>query len=312
MARFDSADLVELVQDRGRVPIASGDWTAAKIRKAISDEAEALFPGVIATRGEYNLLTKIVPVVADTSKYRIPRRAFDNALREVWLQEVSTARRIRVTELSAEELTQLRLDMDETGTPKNFWIDDGCVQLYPVPDRSSEWNLHMRYHPRPSVLAAAADCMVGDLEQDVAPSYFTGLVEFTTQFPATWLNETKFDLVRASSPFSILAAELVGVPNASRLSIQFDAASRAMLPRDFEDGVDFVVLAGTTPFLNMPESIALPAALMAAASIIGPQGDSKLAGELRDEAKRKLRDALDALAPRTKSPTKKLNNRRWF
>jgi hypothetical protein len=312
MAKYDTSEMLDAIQRRGVVPTNQGTFSSLNLLQAAQEELESeLLPDILRHRGEHLLFKTDIALVAGTALYRIPYRSVGNGLRELALID-SDGRTRPLDEYTRADLDKLELDEDDTGTPDKFWIEGAFIRVHPVPTSGdTSRSLRASYHMKPNRMVLTTSCrLITAIATDTPTAGKTRLT--VAAVPSTWGGTPKLDLVRGAAPFDVL--QIDAVPQSSltaSVSTTIDLLSTA-IPADLTANQDYVALAGETPFANIPGELHIIAALLGAATVVGGQGDHRLADRLRKEAEGKATKAGVMLNPRVKAKSRDILPADWF
>lgn len=298
----DSTELLGLVRLRGSVPSVAPDWTAQVIlEQATRELLSTHLPLLLAARGEYLVKKVEQALVSGTSRYRLPARAC--AIRMIDLVRLDRTVQPINESNPADDLAGVNSTL--TGVPTRFTFEEHAIDLWPIPQAAD--TLRVKYHIRPSRICETTHAAQITAITPNTPAPGQTTVAFaSTPTGAFWVAATRFDFVKATSPFDLLGLDLV--PAIVGVNSRIFAASD--IPVDLAVG-DWITPAGYSPMPNIPVELHEPLALRTAAAIVKPKGDS-LAERLTDEAAQKEKQLLvGILAPRSKGNVKRLVSRRW-
>lgn len=302
MALNDSAELLALIRRRGSIPSNSPDWPSATVlEQATRELLETHLPMLVAARGEYLVKTVDLALVANQTRYRLPARAC--AIRMVeYLQSDGG----KTTLIESNPAEQAGRNVNQVGRPSEYTFAEHSLELYPKPGSAGD-SIRVKYHQRPSRITTT-DVVAIITAKDVNTP-LAGQTRFTFVAPSgggIWTAATKFDVVKATSPFDILSFDLTPVSSTATTKVFTSSA----LSDEIEVG-DYIAPANYSPFANCPVELHQPVALRAAAAIIKAKNDG-LAKALVDEAKQKEAELLiGILAPRSKGNPKIIKSSRW-
>ncbi len=302
MAKFDTAELLEIIQRRGFIPAAQSTFSLDNMLKAADEELNSeISPLLLSIRGDFFTTFQDTPVTALQDAYRIPGRALGAACRDVQYIDSSGAV-VTLTEIKESELPTLGANTNLTSSPTAFYIKDKQVVLYPKPSQSTG-TLRLWIQMRPNR-------PVQVINVGVITAVNVGTQQLTiSATPGSFTTGQQYDLIRATPQFEWEGTDLaITTLAANVLTFTNPLPSGIFLPAVG----DYVCLAGETAVIQIPPELHVCVALRAAASMLKGMSKTAAAADLINEAKGKETKALILLTPRVKGRPQKLNNRQWL
>lgn len=310
MSLQDSAELLDVIKQRGTVPINAGSWTDAALLRTASEVLRTWhLPLLINAKGEYLVKESLIPCVVGQREYALSYRAA--AVRLLSLKGSDNIER-PLEDLTPAAQAQIYTDRGRKGTPSFYSFREGFVQLLPLPASTSD-SLKVLWHIRPGRIVATTDCsQIASIAADTPSAGLTRLTLVATALSGMvgTLNVTKYEFTGVNNPFPVKGFDVTVRSNVIVGSGSIDFTS-SELPTDLAAG-DWIAPQGKTPFPNIPEELHVPLALRTAAVAVGSK-QSVLREALNAEAGVLEKNLLNGiLAPRSKGNVRRLVQRRWM
>lgn len=231
------SNLITAARDSGMLPQQTDATDDARVLATLNREQRTRLAALLRkTREEYQNASTDVALVAGTTRYRIPSRAMGAALKAVRL--VSSEHPNGRDLLPCPERRMV-------DGPGDYYLDGNYIVL-----RSTSLSgtyLRIVYPRRLGTLvAASAACAITAIDTGTGALTVT-LSDETGTVPATFTTSKRYDLIRSTPHFDVLAADLTASAVGAG-SVTFSAAD---LPSELSVG-DFVALAGQTPICQAP------------------------------------------------------------
>lgn len=276
-------DLISNIKLRGSFPTANDLFSNADYLQILNDEMlNQIVPLLNKIQEEYFLTYKDYQITADTSTYRIPKRAIGSTLRDVQMID------------SNDTVTSLyRLyEEDKTSTTmgaRGYYLKGNQVILSPTPTSTVD-TLRMAYFRRPSKFVLPSACA-----EIIA---IAGNIVTVASAPASFSNGVAVDFVQGDTPYDILDfdVQIVGI---SGVDITFSE-----LPDDLAVG-DYISLANQSCLPMVPEELIPILVQSALCACLSSKKDKSVELELQKLEQMKA-SILGLLQPRVKSNDQKI------
>ena len=275
--KYTGEELIAQVRDEARIPnTASTGNTDADILNRINEFVLGyLAPLVMEVRDEYFIRTTRTPLVASTSKYRIPPRAMFQKLRDIRFK-TTTGGYYPLAHTSMADLDNARRSLTEVSAPGAFLIEGNYISLWPPIGASAQGSLDIAFYFAPSELVlSTATAKVAAVDPDTDNPKEVSL----ESVPATWTDATV--LFDAHSSYSGAETKVwdrkvtnIDIPNKR---IVFEDAIDGSTFGDFPVEVgDYVALAGDCALPGVPRELHPLIGLGAACSVLEDEGDMEI------------------------------------
>lgn len=259
MATTDS--LLTQVRARCFWPASNAPLTDAEILSfADAEIVGSLWPDVLAAQGDYYVSAHDYAITTDYSRYRLPARAY-GPIKDVLLVDDSD------DEDEGTSLPLINLEDLGHGTMKrphgrySSFIDGDYIGLTPVPNATSG-TLRVRFYRHPSTL-----CLTTAAREIEAADLANGIFD-ATDGDDIFAAGDLLDIVSAGNAHQTMAGELE-VVNVDATQIDFDTdltGCGAQLG-------DWIADAGTTPVVQVPDSMIPLLVYRTALSCLSAAGD---------------------------------------
>jgi hypothetical protein len=180
------------------------------------------------------------------------------------------------------------------GSPDSFYLEGVNVVLHPTPDSGSTGlRLIQTFFQRVNRPVELASCAtITNIDS------ITGIVTATA--PSTWTTSSVYDLISRNNGNDTLAKDLT-VSAIGSTTITFTASD---LPSSLAVG-DWVVLAGETPFIQVPDEVVSLVQQLTVADLLETMGDTN-GSQMALAKAEKLRQGLTrVLASRVQGESRK-------
>jgi hypothetical protein len=208
---------------------------------------EALFteilPRLMKVKEEYFVITRRVPLTGSEHRYRIPKRAAGQKLRDIfWID--SSGDRFRLPHISREDRNTF--SSSATTSPEAYYLENTYIVL--VPDLSgASGSLEIAYFFRPGQLVDATN------ETRTVTGIAGGALTLSSTIPATFLTSVRYDIHSPDSGAEIRAFDIQPT-TATGTTITFAATSvdGSEYGTDPVQIGDYVCLAGEAAVPGIP------------------------------------------------------------
>lgn len=288
---WTTTDLLASIKRKAFLPDAGGPFTDAELL-AIADEKTlaVVIPRIEAVREEYYVATSDVAVAANTSEYRIPKRAASGVLRDVsWIDAAGNGGGPAFAPLGERDIYAGAVGA--TAAMPRFTIQGDYVVILPAP-ASASGTLRLRYYRRPSKLVAttAAARVTG----------ISGAVYTCADVPTAMTTSTPLDLVCGQPTFAAIADDETpsGVATGASGTLTFASAITGAAIGDH------FAQSGETPVPQIPESMRDGLADLVAAEVLLALGNAAGMQMRAALGEASIQKAAGAMTPRVhgKSP----------
>lgn len=300
MAKYDTTELVALMQRRGLVPANQGTFSTAEFLLDASAQLEAGFiPLLVQANKDYGVYAKDYAITAGQARYDVPSRSSMMGLRDIFVVATDGTVGPALVERKPEELSRLGLNTLTTGEPEFYYLEHNEIVLYPIPSATTG-TLRVKYCMKPSRMVLPATVAIIATK----PS-----VNSVTVAAANGIVSTNVvDIVRAVPGFDLLDQDLtVTVAAGPPITFTFSASYSSRVAVG-----DQVCLARESAVPQIPAEFHLPLALVGIGPHLRALGNKKLADDLRDEAKELVVGILGAVSPRNRGATPDIASYDWF
>lgn len=187
MRQYLAEDLIEVVRDKAALGSSVTEGTTDEdILRHLNDEAlTRIYNAVMHVREEYYVRTESVPVVSGAVRYRIPHRAMQSKLREVFWVE-SDGSRWEIFPKPRSDRAFFSGYPSSLNRPVGFYFEGNHIVLMPDTATSMAGSLLVAYYQRPGelVLSTSARQVV---------SVASGVVTVDSEVPADWTTGVTLD-----------------------------------------------------------------------------------------------------------------------
>ena len=180
-------ELIESIRNIGMAPStgSTGSRDADLLRHANEAFRTKILPEMIRIREEYFVSTIRIPLVAGTSKYRLPSRAVGNRVRDLMFVDSSVSRN-RIAPVGREEI--FRWSSPST-SPERYYIEGNHIVLVPDTGMASSGWLEVSYYFRPGEVVISTSA-----RQVTAVNAGTNMVTLASNVPFDWTSSLLFDV----------------------------------------------------------------------------------------------------------------------
>lgn len=189
---YTSDDLIASVRDAITLPNSQAIGTDdTRILKYLNQALLAqIVPEIVKLREEYYVTSYRIPLVASTSRYRLPTRAFLNKLRGIYY--VASSGQLRYLPAISPDERHL-FPSAGVPAPSGYYLEGNDVVLIPSVGTSIEGQLELSFFFRPSDLV-----LTNDARQVLTVTTLTVTLAGTA-FPTGWNVSSKLDVHSADS-----------------------------------------------------------------------------------------------------------------
>lgn len=254
---YTSDDLVTEVRRRSRLPSAT-DISDAEILQYADQEMQTTIADVLRNAdASFWVATATHSIVSGTSTYDIPRRAIGAGLERVEIED-SSGNREPVVALSEDDSWRFANGGRSIHWPGRFafTLEGEALRLWPEPSSdASGLTLRVRYQRQPARIVSTSACAA----VDTATS--TTAISASAAVPSTFIADVLVDIIRGDGVHDVTFADRLldgGYPGSA---ITLDA-STPIVVADVKGAadigatrVDYVALAGTTPYPQIPVTL---------------------------------------------------------
>jgi hypothetical protein len=300
---WTTTELLADIRRRARLSTTDPDHTDANLLlDADGQMDELIVPLVLGANSDFYVRTEDQPITVGQALYPVPSRAVANVPRQVFVVD-SSGQAVELPHVPMND----RYNYPPTGSPCAYTMQDDCVLLLPTPESTAD-TLRIAYEYQPGKLVLPSAC---GLTIDVAVA--TGIVECAL-VPTTWTGATLLDIVRGTSPFSLLAENLnpAAVTTGALGFVTFAVADLPPAQRFANESFgDYLCPTGTTCLPQIPADLHSVLALAVAVEVLDQVGDP-LAQGMRGKLELAVRRAAGKLQPRVKGAPHKIVSRNSY
>lgn len=298
MSALTSNKLIQSIKRRALIPTSQNTFSDEDFLAMANEEMNiGLVPSVMQQKQDYLLISEVIPLQSNTSRYKIPYRAIGNILKDVFYKDTSS----NYFEMSRID----KSDLPEFAGPytlsnhRLFYIEDNDVVMYPNVQGTVSGFLEMSYYIRPNDLVSenrvgvitAINTTTGEVTLSSLPSVFN-------------LNEL-FDFIQEKSPHGILGFDVAPISiNSTTKTLTFDPNN---LPTDLSVG-DHVALAGETMLPQLPDDLHVVLAHRVATRCLEALGDTQGLQNANDKLKEMESKTTTLINNRVQEAPKKILN----
>lgn len=276
---FTTTNLLSAIERRSFAPASQTTFETEDILAIASEEIrDFILPAIIGVREEFLVYPYEVTVTSGTDRYRLPKRAFGETVREVKIRRNNTI--IDIPRVNPDDVPDT-----SSGSPDRFYMRNNDVVLWPNPNNSTDVLLIYYYITPGELIALASGAVISSI--DTANNIVT-----VSSIPSTWSTGDIFDLIKANGGQEYLES---GITLTSSL-ISGSNITLPSLPSDLAVG-DYISIEETSPLLQIPSSFRGVVAQSAAAAILEYMNQPKSA-EARAKAQAMLATQTENLLPR--------------
>lgn len=304
---MNTTELLAQIRRAANIRDTHPEWTSTAILDEATHELRQRFGEVVLrSRGGYWRYLSHVVLVADQRGYRVPPRAYANAVDMLELQVGDTYRQLHPLPLRETGSVDA-----QSGTPTHFIVRNDRIELYPKPAESGAF-LRFTYTLRPSALAAVTAAgvvtsVVGYDNQTLAVLYSGGQPAGLTS-PVDFVHPAGgFDLSMVDASVSTASGTGIAVYRPP------STAAATYTTHDQEGTTvavgDLVRTAGTSEYPMLPEDFHMALAQATAASISIKRGNTAKAQALYAKVEDELQRFANRIEPRVKFSSAMLRRR---
>lgn len=287
-SEFLVSELITAARDLGQLPPAEESAGDAKLLALFNREQRLyLTKLLLSARESYQTATIDIPVVAGTTRYRLPTRAVGAKLKQLEMLD-SGGEPVLLHPFPDER----RTERDSVTGPGNYYLMGNTIVLFGTP--TSGGTLRATYFRRMNELVDAAEAA------EVASFNAVAKTITLVSAPSDWSGTQTYDLIQASPHFDSLAVDQSASLSTLTLTFADD------LPEDLAEG-DYVALAGETPICQAPLELHDLLAQRVAYMWLKGKGDPRAPFE-KEVLEDMENDALSLISPRVEGSPKPLLN----
>lgn len=289
---FLISNLITATREAGMLPQQTDSTDDARVLATLNREQKTSLAAFMRKlREEYASATADITLVEGTLRYRIPTRAMGAAFK---------AARLVADDDSERDLVQLP-EKERVGGVGDYYLEGNYTVFRTQPSATT---LRIGYARRLGKLVTSAEA-----DTVTAINTSTGVLtteradESGTTQPSGWGTGDRYDLVRATPHFDVLAADLTA-SDVSDGSITFAAAD---LPDELAAG-DFICLAGESPVVQAPLELHELLMQYALKKLLVGRKDKVALDAVKEEITKLEADCLDIMAPRVEGDDHVIQN----
>lgn len=244
MRQYLAEDIIQVVRDRVVTGSAATEGTQDEdILRIINDEALGrICNAVMHVREEYYVNTIRQTITAGTVRYRIPHRAMQGKIRDLFYLD-SGGNRYKLLPIPREFRAGNISSASAETVPSGYYFEGNHIVLHPDTSTGLSGTLEISYHFRPGELVLSTGA------RQVA-SINSGVVVLNDDVPSTWTTWVTYDIHSPHSGAEIKAWDLTASV-VSGSQITFSSTST--------DGTGFGTLAVEVgDWVCLAEEAALP------------------------------------------------------
>lgn len=296
--KFTGDELISLVREIAKVPNKETTGTQdADILNRLNEELlTTIVPVVRRVREEYFCITRRIPLVSGTTRYRIPNRAVGQQIRGIHYWDGSNRKRMVL--VSRDRLEEFNGSESSEASP--FFIEGNHIVLAEAFTGSG--SLEVSYLIRPGQIQLLALTRV---IQSVDTA--TKIITVTQTIPSSWQTTTQgFDVHSPHSGAELKQIDLTRV-DATGVTIEVSEAIDGTVYGSYVPAAgDYVCLAGEAALPGLPIEWHIPLAQAAVGRICEALGDVELLQEHKKSLAEMITNARGITANRVESHPKKV------
>ena len=294
-----TSDLITAVRRKGRIPDSVPDYTDAVILAEADDVISSYMTEALSSlRNGYWVVQTDTALTVGTSAYEIPTDCTGDSLEGVYLVD-STGREQRLAHVPISDSGKIILSSTSTGTPRAFCLRDSDVVLMPTPN-SAAVSVRVRYMQRRGRLVATTACAL------ITAKNVGALTVTSATQPALFVDDTYYDIVRATPPFRRVVSNALVDNIAGAFIYTFDTQAVTGVQTT---GTDYLCLTGETCVIQLPVELHSALALMTAGAILGQMGYAAQESILMQRGQSVIAAFQNLAIPRVKEQLFKVVNR---
>ncbi len=242
---YTADELIAGAKVRAFYPATGGRLTDAEIlRLADGELVSAVFPRVLAAKGDWNLHTKTHSIASGTTRYRIPKDAHAGRLKNLrYADPDGNERDVDLIDIAQAPLTGREWSRDGFCA----YVQRGDIVLAQSPTESAG-SLLMDYYKRPSRLALVADC---GLISSVSTVGSMTRLTCATGIPNAWTVLLQYDVIQGGGTFDSIIFDRFAAA-LSTVSDYLEYSPSVLATSQVEAG-DYIALAGYSPIPQIPD-----------------------------------------------------------
>lgn len=245
-------------------------------------------PKVMSQREEFFVVKKSYSISAARGKYRIPSRAVGSKVKYVSYIPSGGS------EIDEESLNELKASDVNDGTKDGYFLQGAYVKLRS--DKTSG-TLYIAYYARPSKLVETTSAAI-----------ITGIagqvISLSAAFPSALTSSSKFDIVKATSPYEVCDSDLVYSSGTGTNSITVSGT----ISTDWEVG-DYLALAEQSPVVQVPQDLHNWLVQRVAVKVLDSCGFKDDYERASKELDAMERTAVDSITPRVENKRQVVKNK---
>jgi hypothetical protein len=272
---WNTTELVARVKLRARIPGTESDGTAdSDIVSYLNDAMdEEIVPYILSHREDYYVLTEKINMVANTSRYRLPKRAIVNKIREIKYRNgtgTSPNDDYDLPIIAREHLDRWNSNSGTSG-PGGFYFEDVDIVLVPE-NLNASGSIIVSYYFRPSDLVESTA-----VRKITVVNTSTKVLTVDSTVPAAWTTANKFDVHSPDSGGEIRMWSR-SISDAGGVLVTFNDAIDGSVVGEKQPQVgDYLALEGECFVPQIPKVFHPVLVRAAAASILRDHGDFEAA-----------------------------------
>lgn len=262
-----------------------------------------LLPRLMKTKEEYFVVTRRIPISLPTEhRYRVPKRAAGNKLRDLFYIDPNGAR-VRLPHINREDLD--RYSDTPVAEPEAYYLEGSHIVLVPELSGASGF-LEMAYFFRPGQLVLPAETRKITTITGVSPV----VLGYAGGTPAGWTTSLRYDIHSPDSGAEIKVFDIsVLAVGANSVDVTLTAVAGSGYGEDPVAVGDYICLTDEAAIPGIPRELH-PALIQATvARMEESQGNAEMAAMHRSELDRMLQAAGYLFDYRVEGQPKKLISR---
>jgi hypothetical protein len=262
---FTTNTLIESVKRRALIPKNQKTFTDDDFIAFANEELSmGLLPSVLRLHEDFFLFSEDVALVSNKTRYRIPKRALGNKLRDIAFKD-NNGNIFEMTRISIEDESDFQ-GAYTISTAYAFYVEGNDIVLTPSLGNSATGFLRFSYYLRPNELVA--ESRIGVI---TAINATTGDVTLSS-VPSVFSTSESMDFIKASSPHNTVGIDIT--PTAINTTTKILTFNVADLPDDLEIG-DNIALSCETKIPQIPSDLHVVLAHRVALRCLEALGDSQ-------------------------------------
>lgn len=230
--------LIEQIKRRASIPASQIKYQNADFIAFLNNAMESkIVPQLIAIDEDFFVSYKDIPLVANTSNYRLPDMAVCWTIHEIGL--LDSAGNYKVLPRMTRGTEQINT---KTNTPAGFYLQDGSVMVVPSIGSSATGSLRIYYYRRLNDLTLTTNCGTITNVVDADPNY---IITVDTAPVGT---SNGADFIKGSSPYELFAINSTITLVGTTITV-----AKSYFSNTPEIG-DYVAQKGFTPIPHLPDA----------------------------------------------------------